>query len=295
MTAREKEIEEISKLPYGQVMIDFYNSFKEDFSKVKEISNMEYSSKAGYATAAKRLDGVSFLWFCDQITGLPIEKKRTLRLKAAIAMRDEKKRRRHEVIAVTPELKVKKLTTEQFDAMKFPPALKKNTPLGHDGRLNEDQIQRLTALGYEVQHYQQVFGPRQVEIYLQGCILGTIEYDDKKFKSIESMRKHYMRISKESAEGELQKRLKKDPIKMLTRWGKDIGTGRYIAPQRTADEIKEKRAKEAAEMETSIPRAAAEVLNSTPPPIELDVAQKTGIAASDFGLRPAAEVRAKIQ
>lgn len=118
-----------------------------------------------------------------------------------------------------------------LEVMNFPPALKKGSPLGHDGRLSKNEIAHLKALGYDVQHYKQAIGPRQVELYLQGCILGTIDYTDDKYKAVESMRKHYMRVSKDEAEAQIKKSKTADPVKLLSKWGTPIGTEKFGGQQ----------------------------------------------------------------
>lgn len=143
------------------------------------------------------------------------------------AMREE--RRKANVLAANEVMRQAQVSRNELAStiLDFPPAYKKGSPLGHDGRLSALEVAHLKELGYDVQHYKQAIGPRQVELYLQGCILGTIEYDEMKFKAVESMRKHYMRMTKQEAEEELKQRKVANPVTLLQKWGSPLGTEKF--------------------------------------------------------------------
>lgn len=117
-----------------------------------------------------------------------------------------------------------------LDLTNFPRALVAGSPLGHVG-LDETTQAQLRALGYEPQDFRQATGPRQVELYLSGCLLGTIEYEEKKFKALEAARKHYSKQTKESAEAGLKdKGDKPDALKLLAGLGTEQEVG--VTPTR---------------------------------------------------------------
>jgi hypothetical protein len=103
----------------------------------------------------------------------------------------------------------------------FPPALKPGTPLGHDGNLSEEEVAYLKTLGYEPQHYLSATGPRVVELYLEGSIKGLIPFDEKKFKALESARKHFAKVTKTQVEDELIHEDDADAVSALAHLGKN--------------------------------------------------------------------------
>lgn len=105
------------------------------------------------------------------------------------------------------------------EVARFPPALKTGTPLGHDGDLSDGEIEHLRRLGYDPQHYLCATGPRVVELYLEGCLKGLIPYEEKKFKALESARKHYSKVSKTQVEDELVNEGEVDAVAALAHIG----------------------------------------------------------------------------
>ncbi len=104
--------------------------------------------------------------------------------------------------------------------LSFPPAIKSGTPIGHAGDLTEEELAHLRSLGYDPQHYLSATGPRVVELYLEGSLKGLIPYDEKKFKALESARKHYSKMSKTQVEDELTHEDDVDAISALAHLGK---------------------------------------------------------------------------
>ena len=90
-----------------------------------------------------------------------------------------------------------------FDWKSMPPALVPGSPLGHEG-LPSEAVEHLRGLGYEPQDVRTAIGPRQLELWLQGMVLGTVEADPAKFKVLEAARKHYSKTSKEATEAGLR-------------------------------------------------------------------------------------------
>lgn len=105
------------------------------------------------------------------------------------------------------------------ELVKFPPALRPGTPLGHDGGLTDAEIEHLRSLGYDPQHYLSATGPRVVELYLEGSIKGLIPFDERKFKALESARKHYSKVSKTQVEDELVNEGEVDAVAALAHLG----------------------------------------------------------------------------
>lgn len=105
------------------------------------------------------------------------------------------------------------------EVARFPPALRSGTPLGHAGDLSEVEVEHLRKLGYDPQHYLSATGPRVVELYLEGCLKGLIPYEEKKFKALESARKHYSKVSKTQVEDELVNEGEVDAVAALAHLG----------------------------------------------------------------------------
>lgn len=98
----------------------------------------------------------------------------------------------------------------------MPRALIDGTPLGHGG-LPEEAVTHLRSLGYDPQDYRTAMGPRQLELWLQGVTLGTLEPDAVKFKVLDAARKHFSKSSKEETEAGLKAKGEKvDIITILT-------------------------------------------------------------------------------
>lgn len=109
---------------------------------------------------------------------------------------------------------------EGFDPFIMPPALVEGTPLGFDGSfvaLDEAALTHLRSLGYDPQDFRTAIAARQVELFLQGCLLGTIKFDPIKFKAAESARKHFSKQTKEETEAGLKEKGNRvDIISLLT-------------------------------------------------------------------------------
>lgn len=109
-----------------------------------------------------------------------------------------------------------------FDPYKMPKAHVPGSPLGYDGSyvaLDEASINHLKSLGYDPQDYRTAIAVRQVELYLQGCLLGTIEYDRVRFQAAESARKHFSKSTKTQVEDELVHEEGVDAISALAHLG----------------------------------------------------------------------------
>lgn len=112
-----------------------------------------------------------------------------------------------------------------FDPYKMPKAHVAGSPLGFDGSyvaLDDDAINHLRSLGYDPQDYRTAIAVRQVELYLQGCLLGTIEYDKVRFQAADSARKHFSKSTKSQVEDELTHEDDVDAVSALAHLGKTV-------------------------------------------------------------------------
>lgn len=126
------------------------------------------------------------------------------------------------------------------DIANFPKAQMPGTALGHDGTLTDIEVAHLQSLGYDVMHYKAATGPRLVEAYLEGAAKGLIEFNEKIFKALESMRKHYAKTSREGFEESLiNKGGKVDALKLLEGLGSDSAPAEQ-APKKRGRPPKEK-------------------------------------------------------
>lgn len=115
------------------------------------------------------------------------------------------------------------------DIVSFPPPQDKDSLIGHDGTLTEEEVAHLQGLGYVVSHWKSFSGAKLVQAYFEGIAKGLIEMESKTFKSMDTIRKQLSKM--EAGDSDLKapgKTDKPDAIKLLS----SIGGSGKIEPYR---------------------------------------------------------------
>lgn len=110
----------------------------------------------------------------------------------------------------------------RIDIDQFPSPHEVGQLLGHDGTLSPEEVARLESLGYVVAHYKAFTGQKLIQAYFEGLAKGLIEFDQKTFKSMDTIRKQMSKMNK--GEGDLMavdKIEKPDVMKLLAGLGSE--------------------------------------------------------------------------
>lgn len=99
----------------------------------------------------------------------------------------------------------------------FPPPEGEDALLGHDGRLNAEEVKYLQDLGYTVAHYKSFSGAKFVQSYFEGIAKGLIELDPQVFKSVDTIRKQFSKTETGESDLKAKSKVEKvDAIKLLS-------------------------------------------------------------------------------
>jgi hypothetical protein len=102
------------------------------------------------------------------------------------------------------------------DIRHFPPPQEEGVILGHDGTLTEEEVKHLQELGYSISHYKSYTGYKLIQAYFEGLAKGLIGLDPGVYKSMDALRKQFMKLDESSSEMKTGKSAKVDVVTLLT-------------------------------------------------------------------------------